>query len=202
MKSIDIFLQQNSLKNKTPFEQKKFLRKFLIGHRQEQYKLLGNTKIWGAEQFLKALTKLNISYPAELQNKFQVACFFPIRAELNLLAFAQPDWLKPKVNGDKLKWFEYGDGKTDYTLNKWNIPEKSEKNSFDYVPSHKPLVCFVPGLAGDLKGHRLGYGRGYYDRFLSENADVISILCLPSEEFFFDYLPHELHDTQVRFVVY
>ena len=31
-------------------------------------------------------------------------------------------------------------------------------------------VCFVPGLVYDKAGYRLGYGKGFYDRYLSEFA--------------------------------
>lgn len=202
MKSLDIFLQQNSLKNKTRTEQKKFLRKFLTERRIEQYNLFGDTKYWGEKQFYTALAQLNISSLTELQNKFQIACFFPIRGELNFIPFAKNDWLMPKVKNDSLEWFEYGDGKTNYTLNSWNIPEKEDAYCFQYTPGKKPLLCFTPGIAGDSQGYRLGYGRGYYDKFLAKNSDVISVLCLPSEEFFFDSLPHEEHDMKTNFTIY
>ena len=44
------------------------------------------------------------------------------------------------------------------------------------IPSQKIEVVFVPLLALDLKGHRVGYGKGFYDKFLSEcTADAIKI---------------------------
>ena len=57
--------------------------------------------------------------------------------------------------------------------NEYNIPEPV--NGLE-VPSTKIDVVFVPLLAFDKKGHRVGYGKGFYDRFLSEcQQDVIKI---------------------------
>lgn len=64
-------------------------------------------------------------------------------------------------------------------------------------PSGKAL-CFVPGAAFDRRGHRLGYGKGYYDRFLAE-APVISVgLCY--EELVLPRLPAEEFDQPVDFL--
>lgn len=44
------------------------------------------------------------------------------------------------------------------------------------VPSNKIDVVFVPLLAFDTKGHRVGYGKGFYDRFLNEcKEDVVTV---------------------------
>ena len=49
--------------------------------------------------------------------------------------------------------------------NEFNIPEPLDGLE---VPSSKIEVVFVPLLAFDQKGHRVGYGKGFYDKFLSE----------------------------------
>ena len=49
--------------------------------------------------------------------------------------------------------------------NEYNIPEPVDGIE---VPSAKIDVVFVPLLAFDKKGHRVGYGKGFYDKFLSE----------------------------------
>lgn len=38
-------------------------------------------------------------------------------------------------------------------------------------------LCLVPGLSFDLQGYRLGFGKGYYDRFLSRFGGVTAGIC-------------------------
>ena len=56
---------------------------------------------------------------------------------------------------------------TDSTLikpNRWGIPEPQD--GIELLPEQLHVV-FVPLLAFDESGNRIGYGKGYYDRFLA-----------------------------------
>lgn len=62
---------------------------------------------------------------------------------------------------------------TKFRTNSYNIPEPV--NGLE-VPVDKIDVVFVPLLAFDLNGNRVGYGKGFYDKFLSKcNPEVIKI---------------------------
>lgn len=57
--------------------------------------------------------------------------------------------------------------------NKHNIPEPVDSIEIDVK---KIEVVFVPLLAFDKKGHRVGYGKGFYDKFLYKcNPETIKI---------------------------
>ena len=49
--------------------------------------------------------------------------------------------------------------------NEYNIPEPVDGIE---VPSNKMEVVFIPLLAFDKQGNRVGYGKGFYDKFLAE----------------------------------
>ena len=54
---------------------------------------------------------------------------------------------------------------TRIAVGKWGIPEPEGGLA---VQPDQIQVVFVPLLIFDHKGHRIGYGKGYYDRFLSK----------------------------------
>ena len=57
--------------------------------------------------------------------------------------------------------------------NTWGIPEPEDGIE---VPTEKIDVVFIPLLAFDEQGHRVGYGKGFYDTFLSNcREDVLKI---------------------------
>ena len=62
---------------------------------------------------------------------------------------------------------------TKIVKNEFNIPEPIDGIE---VPVSKIEVVFVPLLTFDKLGNRVGYGKGFYDKFLGDcNKDVIKI---------------------------
>jgi len=58
----------------------------------------------------------------------------------------------------------------DWPRNKWGIPEPPVDDASVAQPGDIDLLV-VPGLAFDWRGHRLGQGKGYYDRFIARMRD-------------------------------
>lgn len=188
-------------------EQKKLLRKIFLLEREQLFHETNDVN-WGAKQFFRALELLKIPEKQLkeqlIAKKLFLACYFPIRFELDIARFSEEYWLFPAVQeGKGLLWFQYGDGKENYIKNKYGILEKKKEHCFEYNSSMPPMLCFVPGLAASKEGYRLGYGGGYYDRFLKSNRDQITaIFCLPSERFLIDDLPKESSDEKVDLIVW
>ncbi len=60
-------------------------------------------------------------------------------------------------------------------------------------------VCVVPAFTFDSKGYRLGYGKGYYDRFLEKNSLISVGLCY--NDFLSDSLPCDEFDKNVNYII-
>lgn len=93
---------------------------------------------------------------------------------LNILSGKDKNIVISKTDFEKLKMLHFL--LLDTTIikkNSWNIPEPVDGIEINV---DKIDVVFVPLLAFDLKGHRIGYGKGFYDKFLSEcRPDTLKI---------------------------
>lgn len=125
----------------------------------------------------------------------RVMLYASLPDEVQTLTFIE-EWrhrktlILPTVVGDDIIPVELADD-TVFAEGDFHIPE----------PQNHPYTgCFdlivVPGMAFDNEGHRLGRGRGYYDRFLAQHPHAYTIgLC-------FDFqlvpeVPSEPHDRPI-----
>jgi 5-formyltetrahydrofolate cyclo-ligase len=71
--------------------------------------------------------------------------------------------------------------------------------SGEEYPKEKIDIVVVPAVAFDRKGYRIGYGKGYYDRFLSDYKGLKIGLAYQFQ--LMEKLPHEEHDVPVDIVI-
>lgn len=67
------------------------------------------------------------------------------------------------------------------------------------VTDFNSSICIVPGIAYDKRGYRLGYGKGYYDRFMQKSTSLFIGLCY--NELIDDELPIEEYDIPVKYII-
>jgi len=77
----------------------------------------------------------------------------------------------------------------------FGIPEPAQDNP---VPLNRLDLILVPGVAFDGRGRRLGRGKGFYDRMLSEASGVKCGICF--EEQMLETIPVEPHDVGVDYL--
>jgi len=82
----------------------------------------------------------------------------------------------------------------------WGILEPKPDKLRPVDPADLDLVL-VPGVAFDEQGNRLGYGGGYYDRFLARlRPDALAVALAFEEQILEDVCPEE-HDRQVHAII-
>lgn len=143
--------------------QKKAVRKHFLQVRSnisDQEKNKANQRIFESvielDQFKSAET---IHIYASMEERNEVDTFHLIEYSLE----AGKKVLVPVMQKDaKLIHCEI-DSINSFEKNSWGVPEPIDQTPAE---SCNPDVIFVPMVAGDLEKNRIGYGKGYYDRFL------------------------------------
>ena len=113
---------------------------------------------------------LCISALEHFESADTVLMFYPVISEVDILALVEIATARGKriafprsLSGGILD-FRYVRSIADMTSVRYGIPEPSD--DAEPVAELSRSICITPALAFDTDGYRIGYGGGYYDRFL------------------------------------
>lgn len=133
----------------------------------------------------------------EYKRAKNIMLFYPLKNEVNLLPLledCEKNFYLPRVSGDNLVCCPYRLGdELCFSSFKTQEPlsEPVNKNTIELV--------IVPALCCDKKNFRLGYGGGFYDRFLKD-FNGKKIVCIP-KELIVDTVYPEKYDVPVDLVI-
>ena len=126
-----------------------------------------------------------------------IMIFYPLENEINLLPLLKDEsknFYLPKIDGDDLLCCSYVDGEIlceSCFKTKEPISVPCNKSEIDLV--------IVPALCCDVNNYRLGYGGGYYDRFLSDYNG--KTMCAISKNLIVENIFPEEHDIKIDFII-
>ena len=154
------------------------------------------------EQKSEALGRLFAASEAYQQAK-TIYGYLPYNQEVRTVAMLQKaldDGKRvavPKCYGDEMR-FIYLDDLSKVEKGYCNIPEPIEDGP---VADDPTALVLMPGLAFDPQGHRMGYGGGFYDKFLAQEPNHPTLaLCYDFQ--MMEHLDTEDHDIPVDTVLW
>lgn len=104
-------------------------------------------------------------------------------------------WL-PKISGKEMDFFLYRE-KEGLIRNRFGMlePEGTEEKA-----DGQSGLIVVPALAADGHGYRIGYGGGYYDRYLARCRNLYKVVVLYGFQLR-ETLPHDTYDIPLDCVI-
>ncbi len=131
-----------------------------------------------------------------------VALFFPLSDEPQIgkiieLLSHERTVLLPRIEGDVMHFYCYQSGGLE--KGSYGIMEPMGGEPF---PPSKIDVMIIPGVAFTAGGARLGRGKGYYDKYMSQEGFSAYKIAVCYSEQLVSSLPCEPHDVVMNEVIY
>lgn len=131
-----------------------------------------------------------------------IMLYYPINNEVDLRSLFLPlkelkknIWL-PVVSGKNMS-FHFYENQNDMKSGAYGIPEP--QSSTTYKGKDENALVVMPGLAFTENRDRLGYGGGYYDRFLDSNDCYTVAVAFDTQ--IIDFIPNESHDKKPSIII-
>ncbi len=181
----------------TVHEQKKLLRRELIARRSQ----LDAAERKAADEIIyRKLLSLK-----KVQNASAVLCYVSAHSEVDTRRFIEnclelkKTVAAPKCLDGQSMVFKVIDSLSDLESGMYGIDEPKAYCRDISRERFCGSVLIVPGLSFDKDGYRLGYGKGYYDRFISRYDGYCIGLC--RKDFLTDSVLRDEYDMPVSLVI-
>jgi len=134
------------------------------------------------------------------QNAKNIFIYNNLKDEVHTLEFIrkwdqEKNFYLPVVEGDDL-YFRHCNSTIGFQQSTLGIMEPVGDNFTDY---NKVDLIIIPGIAFDRRMNRMGRGRGFYDRFLSNLKVPKMGICFDFQ--LFDGIPNDDKDVKMDFIV-
>ncbi len=153
------------------------------------------------QQASRSICGLIESWPV-FQRSAVILTYMPIPSEVDLTALLarQPHkrWVLPRIipeEDHRMVFHPYAPKRL--VRHPFGMAEPAP--DLPVIPPGEVELALVPGVAFDRMGWRLGYGGGYFDRFLCEFTGVS--IGVTFQALLLDQLPHGEHDVPVGWIV-
>lgn len=131
------------------------------------------------------------------KNSKNIFAYYPKTYEVDislLLEDKTKNWFLPKVEGNNLQFYKYSG---ELKKGVFGVYEPLNSSPAEIIPD----LIIVPALCVDKTGYRLGYGKGYYDRFLSGYNNPPKTLTPIFSELVIEKLPVEATDKKIDIII-
>lgn len=175
---------------------KKQIRKTIIQKRLEMSKDEVRKKS-------KMITEMVLGL-SQYQGADTIFCYVDFRNEVRTREIIEDAWRSgkkvavPKVEGKVMNFYQIQNW-IDLREGYMNILEPVESCTKIEMQNENKLMI-MPGVAFDEERNRIGYGGGYYDKYLSERNGICKI-AIAYENQMYQTLPCEVHDLKPNMVI-
>ncbi len=185
----------DNLVNKEVSELKKELRKKILIARNEIVRI-------GTKEIEQEVISKLLSHPNFIKSE-KIMVYMAFQGEINIDPLIEIAWqLKKKIFLPKV--YPKLKEMKGIEIRSWSEIVPGHYGIREPLTTNKIITCeelnlmIIPGITFDKLGYRLGYGAGYYDKFLGNCEHLPYRIGITYDQLLVDELPKEAHDIPMR----